>query len=866
EAAVALFPGPFDSPEQADDLLSVLAASRRELQLRLADLRVLAADQAALMQPDADPAPPRRRGRRDRDEPAEAISAEQRELIEARLASTRLQIAVVERQIALLDAQRAYLERSRPERVRSAERVSREAQQLQRDLEEASAQASEALREAEAQAQQARDQERVAVSQAELVLSNESARLAEVAAAQARFRQHEVIARARDLRAILEQIDSALRSLDDLPSADQRYRVVLGELTQIRVSNLSVLVDTLRGAYSVPEPDRRLSARVRELPDPFAESRVKLERQRAELAAEAKALEHELDGLLWQYAVELHHQVEVLNRMRIELFDQLSSAERSRRLGLNWTTVHELEGEAIQAGDSALYWAWQRMRDVHSVVSDWSMAELATIGAALWWLVEITLILIFLRMALRRWDTWMLTCIELIGTTMHLDNWTLLLVRVIDFARNFGPPLLVLIASIFVYWRLGGHNDAPVELQLGYIFVFWIAAFRCQQRLAESLARFLGARAAAQRSEAQDSSGRDRADADAASGRREVDVVAAAAMVAPVPSDHKQLETTPPVATSDLFIRTWRVLSGYVAITVIVLDLIDFAVGQGVAYRLFVRLAWLGVLPLAVWGLHRWRIHIVDAYTEQWGSDSPITQLTRKHAERLYGPIVVAVVLVITVGRRLASLTRQALSGSSTTKSVLAFFFRRRVERHAAEHGRVLDKPHELPQAIRGQFAEGELDAASCQFTPAFLHTVADVFTTWTGERRGGSVMLVGDAGMGKSTALNLLEGTLGQPVLRCTLRHKYTAPAAMIARLAELLLSHHPNDGPLSESDLVTRLTARFEKEGRQIVAIDNCHNLFLRKVGGFEAWEAFTRIINTSSDRIFWVLTCDRAAWDYL
>ena len=495
------------------------------------------------------------------------------------------------------------------------------------------------------------------------------------------------------------------------------------------------------------------------------------------------------------------------------------------------------------------------------------LTDFSVVLAALWWLIEIPIVLFLLRFTLRRWDGWMLAIIEVVGSSMHLDRWTMFFVRLADFARNFGPALLVLVASMFVYHRLGGI-ESPPEIRLIYIFVFWIAAFRFQLRLVQSVARYFGARAVERANEPADQE--DQLEhSDVEEEAPAVDGVSAAELPA-----HKHLDVIPPAPASELVTRTWRVVSGYIAVVVLLLDLVDLAIGPAVLSGLISRFAWWGALPLAVYLLRAWRGNIVDAYTAHWSEQSPISQMTRRHSQRFYGVAVVAFALVITLARLLGQLTKRRLSDRDTTKRVLSFFFQRRVQAHAAEHGRVLERPHELPKNLSMCFPMGPLAAEDKPLKLRLLEEIKETFAIWQEERVEGSLVLVGGTGMGKSTALTLLEDELGAPVLRCRLDQKYTDPSALIARLAEIfdlgdVTAGHDHDEnracdepagerahrvAAEESAFITHLTAKLVKDKRQVVAIDDCHNLFLRQVGGFDAWEAFTRIVNASADHIFW------------
>lgn len=901
--------------ERARGELQELELALRDRQARLA-FDIEQAEKAA----QAAQRRPTRRGRRPRVEPEDPAATEARELSQelARAQRERLQAEILELEsrVALIDARRAYLARSQPARRLASER---EDEVLQRQIAEEIEQAERSRREAEQAQKQARLEELQAPSQAESALRAERARLEGIKAEQEIFRTALLQRRARlgAARARMTRFRDSLESLPDDTAVSARYQRVFAELDRVRAAAL-VSHLTMWRRPEAPSPGARLGSAVRGLPgdlDPEqAGERAALEEQRQSLAAAALTLDHELAEVDVDTAELGYQQAVELDAVRLRLLEQLGErepGELGRRSRLSWTTAEELEGEAVQVAIGLLHWVsrrYQGLRDARSYFTD-----LSVILIALWWLVELPIVFFLVRFMVRRWDAWMLLVIELLGSSMQIDRWTMFLVRLVDFARNAGPALLVLLASVFVYYRIGGDDSAP-EIRLLYIFVFWFAAFRFQLRMVESATRYVGALLAdrASQSARSDSAderpdegaddGADEGDGEdsAPQGQRRIGVPRAApgasAKEMPV---QRHLDGIAPVPGAGLVIRTWRVFSGYIAVVILLLDVVDLALGHGILFSLIARFAWWGAVPLAIFGLRAWRSRIIDAYTGSWADDSRIAIMTRRHAERFYGLAVVAFALVVTTVRRIAEFARRNLSNLDATKRLFSFVFRRRVEAHAAEHGRVLDEPQELPQALLSQFPSGPLDDREQIFRPAFVDEIAAAFHDWDREHIDGSVMLVGGTGMGKSTAFGLLEETLGEPILRCRLQQKYTDEFALMARLSEILgvESGHGHGEPgkqgekgekgehgehgkkgergerhpswlhsPDESAFITRLTARMTRDGRRIIALDDCHNLFLRQVGGFAAWDAFTRIVNASSAHIFWILTCNDVAWNYL
>lgn len=51
-----------------------------------------------------------------------------------------------------------------------------------------------------------------------------------------------------------------------------------------------------------------------------------------------------------------------------------------------------------------------------------------------------------------------------------------------------------------------------------------------------------------------------------------------------------------------------------------------------------------------------------------------------------------------------------------------------------------------------------------------------------------------------------------------------------------------------------------------RRVVIVERAHNLYMRKIGGFEALRAALALVAATLDRVMWVFEVDHYAWDYL
>ncbi len=120
-------------------------------------------------------------------------------------------------------------------------------------------------------------------------------------------------------------------------------------------------------------------------------------------------------------------------------------------------------------------------------------------------------------------------------------------------------------------------------------------------------------------------------------------------------------------------------------------------------------------------------------------------------------------------------------------------------------------------------------------------------------------VMLVGDAGSGKTTFLKKLH-TIWDATEVDYLRFesKTMQPKTVLDKLAETLHLKEIND----VGELV-KLDANLEP---RVVVIDDAHNLFLAEVGCFDAYKTLMQCMNAQLENIFWVVSMHAPSWSYL
>jgi hypothetical protein len=777
---------------------------------------------------------------------------------------TRQEHQLLQAESGLLAAKVSYLKASQPARIQTR-RLLDDVQRSTRQAREAAEQAQRRARAEEVAAEKARQRaleaQRRARSEAERVLAAEDARLNGVRGKQARFYKHladeqaELVRRRTRAERFRGKVAGRLESLrpgwpKNAAKHDALYDLVVAELIKLRPEAVSELGSAIRGLEDPPHPGDELSAEVRELDAAYSKQVQLLERLRKNLAQAADRLSEGQGELVQKRLDFLQREISWLNAHRITLLARVSPEKRVGLTSINRSSIEQLSREVTQLVFDGLYWVYKRLGQIDEVPK--LIFDIFTVGSMLWTLVKLVLLLLLLRLVLRHWDDWLQGGIKVLNQSVALGRQAVRLARLGDTLVNAGPPLLVLLTAAVVFRLLGGW-EGPAEVQYAYVVLFWITAYKLVMRLVEVLARHVGMDWALSGAEGEPS------------------------LQMPMSVDGEPLEGPPlPVQFGSmtglkppdltpapvLAVRSVRAATRYILVVILILELTGLAVGKGSIYRLTARFSWWAALPFVFYFLQLWRPHIQRAYQRLFRDQSEegtLGRLVRATQDRFYGVLIIGVAFVVVLGTRLASFGRRYLSSRDAVKRALVYLFRRRVEKHALEKGRVLHERQALPEAVLRAFPMGPLSPADGPSRTEVMDQLSEVFETWKKDQSDGSAALVGRAGMGKSTVLGQLERELKTPALRATLRTKITRPARLLSWLDEVFGF---GAKPSSEKELIKLI----REDRRPLVALDDCHNMFLRRVGGFEAWECFMRVVNETCDNVFWLLAFNRAAFDYL
>jgi hypothetical protein len=632
----------------------------------------------------------------------------------------------------------AYLDTTQDARAKAHETAESRLAAARREL--------DAQREAASRAEEeAREDARRALNAAEQLLSASRAELERVHKQQLDLRR-QLLADRRSLQGQIEshrsertRLQGELRNLATNPKAtsDRAFRDISASLDVAEANTIALLYQQLIGrSLAVPEPPEALPAAVLELPSDFQARIQKLQEQRLALATEATLLGKERHHLRADQAEDWLTHTLALASLRERSLHHLGAQLKDRVFGLTAESLAEVQSEGAQLAIRTLHYFDHRstqVKDLSGALSTLQSVFALAIGS-----IELLIFIAIVWWAMRRWKGWMRGVVSAMSRYVHIGGWPLIFARVADALQTCGPPLILAAAAVAVY-RFLGATSAPPEIRIGFEIVFWTAVLRGQLRFLERFADNVAAR--------REQAARDR--------REEATMNSDGESGDTPPAKPREHEAY--TRAAKLFKRSWMVMTWFVGWFVIIIQLVHLGMGDGVVAHHLTSLAKITAVPLLVITVHWWRAIIVTAYTHRIDRHSKFGSFVIAHGSRWYGAVVALVAMPVLLFTRGATLTREHVANLDATRRLLAFLFRRQVERHAEKTGQASSADVALPEDLTELFPHGALTAEKAPLRAPTLDELEDKITAWLDNPVDGSAALVGGAGMGKSTILNFL-------------------------------------------------------------------------------------------------------------
>ena len=318
--------------------------------------------------------------------------------------------------------------------------------------------------------------------------------------------------------------------------------------------------------------------------------------------------------------------------------------------------------------------------------------------------------------------------------------------------------------------------------------------------------------------------------------------------------------------TRERLYGTYANLGIVVAIAYVLDGLARIVIGAG---RIVSIVDTLLVLWLFVWGLWeaiRWRLPLARSWRQLLPDQSDQADPTGIEARvaawmeaNRVGFVLSPVAGLRLIARQIWRAASSRATGTSLAQSVRAKILRRRskqLDSATTESEQLL--PDEYLEAFPLYPILGEDDSLLVS-RDSLLQEMTDQWRRWKETRADGSLALVGEKGAGKTTlAAQLARRLRDTHVVEHSLRGKPRAEAELIEALSAAL----GFEGLRSVEELTAELCAGEDR----VIILDEVHNVFLRDVGGYRAYDALVDLVNATTSRVFWVVIINNFTWQFL
>lgn len=346
-------------------------------------------------------------------------------------------------------------------------------------------------------------------------------------------------------------------------------------------------------------------------------------------------------------------------------------------------------------------------------------------------------------------------------------------------------------------------------------------------------------------------------------------------------------------------VRSVRVILLFWLVSKYVPDAARLVIGVSVFTWVIDFAARISLFIIVYWVLSTWKDNIAAFFERLAGDRMPrAVEVVNTRKDAFYGVFIIAVASVYVLGSELMRVARKYLLNTAWFRQASTLIFRAKIELRNREEESVdeaaiadavpknyvqaLSADGEMSQFGKGLAGDGELIAGSDEF-----EAMTAIFDGWLNEDLRGSVVIVGEPGSGKSTVLRKFKhyietnktpssdappldsekASVEQNTPRKTASvmwfdvHQRISTEAAVLEFVAGLFGLEPSSGA-TEATLLKRIKSLEPR----VILLNNCHGLFLRRIGGFDGLQALFNIISLSDQVHFYALSFNLFAWSYV
>jgi hypothetical protein len=657
-------------------------------------------------------------------------------------------------------------------------------------------------RETEEQREAALQNARESRSEGQRLVSTEYARLLDVEGDQARFTE----SLAADRRAITARRESTLvwqrrarEARSDGATADQTYDELRSALRAARDAFASSLDELTAQSSHAPVvgPDALADVSVDVDTSAARAQRQRVEVEHARLTADERAVREDSTA-------QLLDEIDTLNRERLALLDALSPARREAITGFTAAGLDQATSELRQL-TLILRYHWHIVTTWIASLRHPDRALGRIVAGGVLGVVEWILAIGAFLWWRRRADGFLEALRERArAESKHARRTTASLAeRALTFALEVHRPAEWLLLLVVLTWLLPDAVQAILEVRVASTVATWIFGAGL---VIDALNAF----------------------------------AASDGGLHPISSDD----------TSALRLQSLRLVGRTVVVFGLILVISSMVVGHGTIYQWVFSTCWLASLPIVLVLVRRWR-EVVFLRTERARRKTPFQQwvLANRHGWTSFVAATAgAAHLFVTGGIRAG---RAWVGRFDVTRRFLAYLFRRELSKLGSE--RALIVAGDIPP---GAFTALGPETESATWVPTSVDETLARVAARLRERRGGIVALVGERGMGKTSALRRIRGGAADCLFLDTpVRGGVAGLCPSLARAlgcAELTLD-----------EAARTLDASTVHHG---ILLDDIHHFVHPIVGGLADFDALLAVASHHSKRTTWVFTLDDVIWQFL